>query len=153
MRLQRNLILAVAVLLLASSVAVAGDFDWLKDLNARAIEDITGFHEKLVERFPAPPLPVPGSVSVDDVLRQVPNPADAYMLLRLGELSGQPMIRVMEQYRAHEHQGWGALAKSLGIQPGSAAFHALKQGGDLSFGNTGRGKGNGKSKGKGKGRK
>lgn len=154
MKTYRVLIMVAALLLLVSPVAVAGEFDWLKDLNTRAVEDIKSFHEKLTERFPTPP--VPGSVSVDTVLKQVPHPADAYMLLRLGELSGRPMTRVMEQYRAHKNKGWGALAKSLGIKPGSAQFKALKQGGDFFLGSgagTSAGKGHGHGKGKGKGRK
>jgi hypothetical protein len=29
---------------------------------------------------------------------------------------------------AHRRQGWETVARSLGIKPGSAAFHALKEG-------------------------
>jgi hypothetical protein len=38
------------------------------------------------------------------------------------------METVVEIYRKQKGQGWGAVAQSLGIKPGSADFHALKQG-------------------------
>jgi hypothetical protein len=54
------------------------------------------------------------------------------MVLRLGELSRHSTSDVLEQYRANKDRGWGALAKSLGIKPGSREFHALKAGHDLN---------------------
>jgi len=63
-------------------------------------------------------------------------------------MSGRPTARVVEQYRAHRDKGWGVLAKSLGIKPGSREFHALKRDQDLYSGDH-----KGKGKGKGKGRK
>jgi hypothetical protein len=52
-------------------------------------------------------------------------------MLRLGEMSGRPTGYVVEKYRNNKGKGWGALAKSLGIKPGSEEFHALKRGQDL----------------------
>jgi hypothetical protein len=37
----------------------------------------------------------------------------------------------MERYRKGKGKGWGELAKSLGIKPGSREFHALKRDDDL----------------------
>ena len=53
------------------------------------------------------------------------------MVLRLGEMSGHPADYVIKQYRTGRGKSWGALAKSLGVKPGSAEFHALKNGHDL----------------------
>ena len=39
-----------------------------------------------------------------------------------------PPEHVVDQYRKNKGQGWGVIAKSLGIKPGSAEFHALKEG-------------------------
>ena len=72
-------------------------------------------------------------------------------MFRLGEMSNQPVDYIMKKYRAEKDKGWGVLAKSLGIKPGSSEFHALKRGQDLY---DDKGHNNKKSsKGKGKGRK
>lgn len=88
---------------------------------------------------------------MDAIIGNVAKPADAYIIFCLGEMSRQPPEYVMKRYKTDKKQGWGALAKSLGIKPGSAEFHALKRGQDLyGPGNRGgKGKG-GKGGGKGK---
>jgi hypothetical protein len=136
------------MLLLVSSVAVAGDFDWIKDLNIQAEVDPSGFRARLGARFKI------GDVEINTVLSNVERPADAYMVLRLGEMSNQPTDYVISQYRSGKGKGWGALARSLGIKPGSREFHALKNGHDLYNGKSGGGgKEKEKSNEKGKGRK
>jgi hypothetical protein len=71
------------------------------------------------------------------------------MVLRLGEMSSRPTEYVINEYRSGKGKGWGALAKSLGIKPGSKEFHALKGGDDLYGGDyKNRGKNKGKAKGK-----
>jgi hypothetical protein len=144
-------------LLIVTSVASAGDFDWTRNFNISAKADQSGFKARLEARFKI------GDAEVNAVLGDVSNPSDAYILFRLGEMSNQPINQVMEQYRAGKDKGWGVLAKNLGIKPGSGDFHNLKQGQDLYNGKNGndntarKGKGNkkhqvkGKSKGKGKG--
>ena len=129
------------VLLLVSTAAAAGDFDWIKDLSIQAEADPSGFRARLAARFKI------GDVEIKTVLSNVENPADAYMVLRLGEMSRQPTDYVIKQYRSGKSKGWGALAKSLGIKPGSQEFHALKNGHDLR---DDRDRGEGKDKGKGK---
>ena len=52
----------------------------------------------------------------------------------------------MGTYGAKKGQGWGAIAKDLGIKPGSAEFHALKNG---DFGYTMDRSGKGEKHGKG----
>jgi hypothetical protein len=47
-------------------------------------------------------------------------------------------------------QGWGVIAKSLGIKPGSPEFHALKRGDFVFNGKPREVPGKGKGKGKGK---
>jgi hypothetical protein len=53
------------------------------------------------------------------------------MVFRLGEMSRQPAERVMDEYKSGKGKGWGVIAKSLGIKPGSKEFHALKRGQDF----------------------
>jgi hypothetical protein len=67
------------------------------------------------------------------------------MLFQLGSWSHQPIERVLTVYDSHKAKGWGAMAKELGIKPGSAEFHALKKG-DLHYGPRGSAKGKGKGK-------
>jgi len=117
--------LFLMVLLTFSSAAVAGDFDWIKDLNIQAQADPLGFRARFGARFKI------GDVEISTVLSNVECPGDAYMVLRLGEMSGHPRDYVIKQYRTGRGKGWGALAKSLDIKPGSAEFHALKNGHDL----------------------
>jgi hypothetical protein len=144
MKARRIVFTGLMVFLFVSSAALAGDFDWLQDLNIRAAADPSGFRAQLAARFKI------GNAEINTVISNVEKPADAYMVLRLGEMSHQPTDYVIKQYRSGKGQGWGVLAKSLGIKPGSKEFHALKRGHDLN----GRSDiGTGKGKGKGKGRK
>ena len=121
MKLQKILFMVSVVFLLVSSsaVVVAGDFDWIKDFNIRAEADPSGFRARLSTRFNI------SDTQITAVLGNVERPADAYMVLRLGEMSAKPTDYVIEQYSYGKSKGWGALAKSLGIKPGSKEFHAL----------------------------
>ena len=134
--------LAMSICLALSSAAFAADFDWVKDFNIRAEADPAGFRAQLATRFKI------GDTEVGVVLGVCNKPADAYIVLRLGEMSRQPTEYVLEQYKGNKGKGWGVLAKSLGIKPGSKEFHALKQGHDL-YDDPGKNKNKGKGKGKG----
>ena len=107
---------------------------------------LTGFRARLAARFKI------GDAQINTVLSHVEKPAEAYMILRLGEMSKQTTDYVIKEYKSHKGKGWGELAKSLGIKPGSKEFHALKQGSDL-YDDRDKGKDKakgGKEKGKGK---
>lgn len=143
MKTAKLFLMVMMVFVLASSAAFAADFGWFQELNAKAKADLSGFQAQLAARFRI------GNTEVSAVISKVAQPADAYMVFKLGEMANQPPDRVMTQYQANKGQGWGALAKSLGIKPGSPEFHALKNGHDLyGPGDSGKGK-----KGKGKKRK
>jgi hypothetical protein len=146
MKLHKVLFLSLTIFLLTSSVSAAGDFDWIKDLNIQAQADPSGFRAAIGARFRI------GDAEISAVLSSVEYPGDAYMVLRLGEMSSQPTDYVIKQYRSDRGKGWGVLAKSLGIKPGSAEFHALKNGHDL-YNDKNRGGGNQKGESKGKGKK
>ena len=139
-------LMGLAALCLLTSGSFAGDFDWMKDFNIKAETDLSDLKARLEARFKI------GELKIKAVLEKADGPADAYALLRLGEMSKQPMEKVMERYHANKGKGWGVLAKSLGIKPGSKAFHALKQGQDL-YDAPHNGKGKEKSKEKGKEKK
>ncbi len=141
MKLLKMLFLVSMSILLVSSTAVAGDFDWIRDFNITAEADTSGFRARLATRFKI------GDTEIGIVLNNVEEPADAYVILRLGEMSNQPTEYVIEKYKSGKGKGWGALAKSLGIKPGSREFHALKRGQDF-YNDNDRSKGKAKRKGK-----
>ncbi len=135
-------ILALAVIactLCLTGVAHADLEVFLRDLNLSAHQDPSGFRAELGARFDV------SGVRLDLVLRSVDEPAEAAVVLWLGERCRQPPETVLRVYREHRRQGWGAIARSLGIKPGSAAFHALKKG-ELDWHPTNR-RGHGKDKG------
>jgi len=119
------LVSAILMIFIIAPVSMAGDFDWVNDFSIKAEADPSGFKAKLSTRFNI------GGAEVNAVLSNVNNSADAYIVLRLGEMSGRPTEDVIKKYRAGKGKGWGSLAKSLGIKPGSKEFKALKSGDDL----------------------
>ena len=135
-----------AIILSSASVAHADLEGFLSKVNAQAKADMKNFNVKLSAQFG---IPLP---QVDIIIRSVANPADAFMVLQLGHIANKPPEAVLQTYKRSHGKGWGALAKELGIKPGSAEFHALKRG-DFSFngapGDEGQGKGKGRGKGKG----
>ncbi len=143
MKALRMAIMVFMLLLLVVFPAIAGDFDWMAGFNAQASVDPSGFRVRLATRFNI------GDAQISAVMSNIHDPAGVYMAFRLGEMSHQPVERVVDVYKKNKGKGWGVIAKSLGIKPGSPEFHALKQGDDLY---THKGKEKGKG-GKGKGKK
>ena len=145
MKLQKMsfIIFAASLVLSFAAIVPAADFDWMGNFNIRAEADLLDFKARLAARFNI------GGVQVEAVLSNSGSPADAYVACALGQMSGKPPEYVAERYKSGKYKGWGALAKGLGIKPGSKEFHALKNGNDFYDDN---GKGTGKGKGKGKGK-
>ena len=129
-------------LFLSPLVFAASDLDgFINRLNVEAQADLGAFKVRLSNQFG---VPVP---KVEAVMATVATPGDAYMCFRVGQVASQPVEVVTKEYQAHKGQGWGVIAKNLGIKPGSKEFHALKKG-DLSGDDASAGKGKGKGKGK-----
>ena len=134
--------LAIVLGLMLPAAALASDLtDFVRKLDAKAKADLSGFKASLRAEFP-----VPGG-TIELALSNADSPADAYMMLKVGEVSGRPVQEVVDVYKANPNRGWGYIAKQMGIKPGSAEFHALKGG------PSDKSKGKGKGKGKGKKRK
>lgn len=53
-------------------------------------------------------------------------PGDIYYACALANVLNRPCREIVREYDRNPGQGWGALAKRMGIKPGSAEFHALK---------------------------
>jgi len=153
MRRSVFIVLLLLVQSIFSAQVLARDFDWLRNLSIQAQADPSGFVASLSTRFHL------GGAQVEAVISNVGNQADAYMVLRMAEMSHTPVAVVTERYHRYRHQGWGVMAKQLGIKPGSQGFHALKAGDDLGFSSqhpikqhgNGHGHGNGRGHGRDKG--
>ena len=133
-----TLIITFLLITVAVPTVFAGDLDaFLRSVNISAQGDIGGFKAEVSAQFGVP------VAQVDAVIASVETPADAYMVFRVGQVAAQPVPVVLREYEANRGKGWGAIAKSLGIKPGSREFHALKEG---FGGQEGKGKGKGKKK-------
>lgn len=121
------LMLCLAASLMTVPPVAFADLDsFLKSVNNQALADIKDFNGRLSRQFG---IPVP---DVDAIVKSVPNPADAFMILQLAQMAHVEPAVVLQRYQRSQGKGWGILAQELGIKPGSREFHALKRG-DLSF--------------------
>ncbi len=69
---------------------------------------------------------------VDASLKLGLQPGEIYLAASLAKLSHTPYETVVAEYRKNKAQGWGAVAKKLGIKPGSKEFKSLKDGASKS---------------------
>lgn len=128
---------------------------FLKSVNDEAKKDIGAFTTKVTNTF--------GIVKSDvDKLLKDMMPGDVYMAAQVASTINKPITDVSVAYNNNKGKGWGAIAKEMGIKPGSPEFHKLKQsmkkngngpgGGEgKSEGGEGEGKGNGHGNGNGHG--
>lgn len=122
---------------------------YLKSVNDKAQKDLGAFTTNVVNTF--------GIVKaeVEKLLKKMV-PGDVYMAAQVASMIGKPVTDVSDTYLKNKDKGWGAIAKEMGIKPGSPEFHKLKKSMKKnSPGNSAaasEGKGNGKGKGKGKGK-
>ena len=105
----------------------------LGDINVFASGNTDGFIDDVVVSFGAPRYLVR-----EYYLERRWAPGDLYYACAIAYQLGRPCLEIIRIYERDHGMGWGAIAKRLGIKPGSPAFHALK-------GNVG--KGHGKMKG------
>ena len=129
------LITSLAVLVL-SSAAIASDFAWTRDFNRQAKADMSGFRARLATRFDLSDFQV---IALRNIFA---SPADAYIMLRFGEMQGglkklskEQAVAAVKKYRSNKGKSWEILAKSLGVEPESKEFLALKRDHDLHDGN------------------
>ncbi|WP_341901571.1 hypothetical protein [Fluviicola taffensis] len=114
----------------------------LKIVNTDGNKDLASFKLSLTKTFNVT-LP-----KVEACFKVGMNAGDAFMACQISTIVKRPLEDVISVYKKSKSKGWGAMAKELGIKPGSAEFHALKgKAKDKSKGNSGKSDGNGKSKG------
>lgn len=146
--MKKIIIIAMMSLLISGTPFAAGGIDvFLNNLNIQARADMGGFSARVGAQFGVALPNVQAAIKIAD------NPADAFMFFQLSEMSKKPYEEVVQVYQAQKGQGWGVIAKNLGIKPGSKEFHALKNGNLALRGEPGgQSAGSGKDKGKGKGK-
>lgn len=86
-----------------------------------ASADIEEFHDNLM-RMEGPPKP-----KIQELLEAGVPPADVFMMVHISIISRKPLTAVHEEYNRSKGQGWGVIAKEMGIKPGSTVFHNLKE--------------------------
>ena len=133
---------------------------WLSDVNRYGSRYRDPFVDEMVRYHGAPRDLV---VDLLDTRRWAPG--DVYFACSLAAIIGRPCRYVADIWERDHGQGWGNVAQSLGIKPGSPEFHRLKKGFVPSYDRwgraitldaqlerdfPGRGKGAGAAQGKGK---
>ncbi|HEV8694308.1 MAG TPA: hypothetical protein VGQ93_09025, partial [Lysobacter sp.] len=95
---------------------------WLGDMNRYGSRYRDPFIDEVVRYYDAPrPLVV-------ELLDRHWAPGDIYYACAMASIIGRPCRYVVDVYETDRGQGWGVIAKRLGIKPGSPEFHRLKQG-------------------------
>ena len=136
-----RIFLGLCFFLISTVVSAHADLNiFLGDPNNRSYAAPNDYNNQLSSQFG-----VPQSL-VSTLIRSVAAPSDAFMVLQLAQMLGLPHERVLQTYNTNRGKGWGVIAKELGIKPGSAEFHALKQGNFTLTGTPGNAKGPGKKK-------
>ena len=132
MNLIKVILIASLSLLAVSSTALAKDFSWTRDFNIQAKANLSDFKAKMASRF-----------GLSDfqamALRNIfASPADAYIMLRFGEIKGvlKKLTKdegkaAIKTYKSYKSKGWNFLAKILGVDTECKEYLALKQGQDL----------------------
>lgn len=96
---------------------------WLADINRYGGAYRDPFVDEMVRYHGAP-----RDLVLELLRRPGWSPGDVYFACRLAATVGRPCRYVADQYERDRGEGWGAVARRLGIQPGSAEFHRLKRG-------------------------
>ena len=139
MRLHRLLQPIALAAVLAASVGSAGaqtfSLNWnprsgdvwvdtqLADMNRYGMQYRDPFIDEMVRYHGAP-----RDLVTDLLVNQRWAPGDVYYACTIAQIIGRPCRYVVDDWAVNHGQGWGAVAKRMGIKPGSAEFHRLKNG-------------------------
>jgi hypothetical protein len=92
----------------------------LNALGASAKLDLPGFTAEVSVTWGLP------AAQVQYAFSQGLSPAEVWLAAGLASVSNRSITVVVASYKRNKAQGWGALAKELGIKPGSREFKLLK---------------------------
>ena len=96
---------------------------WLGDMNRYGSRYRDPFVDEMVRYHGAP-----RDLVTDLLVNRRWAPGDVYMACNIASIIGRPCRHVVDVYERDHGQGWGNIAKRMGIKPGSPEFHRLKQG-------------------------
>ncbi|MFW9618654.1 MAG: hypothetical protein ACMV1K_12545 [Sulfurospirillum sp.] len=125
MKLKQSLFSLLALGALVAPLSAGVDFEWRLSLNNRYHADPYGYRYGLADRFRLP------ESRVIVILDSVREPADAYMIFRLAELSGRPYDYVLSVYRQNCYSTWVEIASLVGVIVSSNDFNELRHHHDL----------------------
>ncbi len=109
---------------LAGDATPTGDTRWdtaVAKLNAAAHSNSPQFAAKMDQRYEFSEGTAKGLVDKHGF-----SFGDACIAMKLSVLSNHSLDQVMGAYEFHRERGWGEVAQSLGIAPGSREFRELK---------------------------
>lgn len=118
----RHLFASMLFILLTVGTVQASVDSYVGDLNIYASKQFSQFRVELSARYGI------SGAQFDKLLRKVDSPGDLAVSLWIGYKAQKPVNDVIKQYRLRRGQGWGVIAKEVGINPGSTAFKQLKEG-------------------------
>jgi len=116
-----------SVVSMAGSVFCDGDAELdktLVEINVEAKADLPAFKAEVTASYG-----ISGQAVDEMLVKDKMAPADVIMAAEVSMQSKKPLKTVVEAYKANKAnkgKGWGVVAASLGIKPGSAEFKALK---------------------------
>ena len=136
-RLLKSIALVVALAAAGGGTAHAQDFTFgwnprsgdvwvdttLNDMNRYGTRYREPFVDEMVRYHGAP-----RDLVTDLLGRRRWAPGDVYMACSIASIIGRPCRYVVDVYERDHGQGWGNIAKRMGIKPGSPEFHRLKKG-------------------------
>ena len=117
---------------------------FLHQINNDAKKDAGAFTNMITNKFNI------AKTDVEKLLKDMV-PGDVYMAAQVASIVNKPVTQVSSTYLKNKGKGWGAIAKEMGIKPGSPEFHALKKSMKKPGGGNDEGEGNGKGNGNGHG--
>lgn len=106
----------------------------LKSITLEANKDLATFKANVVTTY--------GTTleNVNSLFSIGMNAGDVVISFEIIRLTKKPIADVITVYKKSKGKGWGEMAKELGIKPGSAEFHALKDSAGKNKGKVTKGK-------------
>ncbi len=88
--------------------------------NTEAKKDLAKFKENTAKEYSL------SKETIQSLLDKKMQPAEILLSIRISLITKKPVVDVVKCYEKNKSKGWGAIAKEMGIKPGSPEFHALK---------------------------
>lgn len=92
----------------------------LTKMNTDAKANLTSFKAELAKTYTTT------TTKIDELMKKGMAISDVFMTFEIAKITKKPVDSVVKSYEANKKKGWGAIAKEMGIKPGSPEFHQLK---------------------------